>query len=420
MPLDKQKKTEAIAAARLHDRDSGSSDVQIAMLTERIRHLTGHLKTAPKDFSTRRGSPEDGRTSVSSLLRYLARTDAPRYQALIARLGIRSSRRERCPHNEVTLDIGGKTLTIETGRLALLAAGSAMVRLGDTIVLSGASNGTPREGIDFFPLTIDYREKTYGAGKIPGGFLKRESAPSPREILTMRMTDRPIRPLWPEGFQDDVQIQTFVISYDQQNDPDVLSVISASAALSLSKMPFLGPVGAVRIGMKGDEFVAFPDMETMAKSPLDLIVAGTKTAVTMVEAGAAELSEEVMLEAIFFGHEVIQRICEAIEELRKKTGWSPIAFTPKPDQPRGDRRRREGLAGRAQDGAPPADEARAPGRDQGGQQGHQGRAGRPGEEGPGRGQVLAQGRLGGAIHEVERDAHPRTPRCPASAWTAAA
>src|SRR5262245_9128284 len=238
------------------------------------------------------------------------------------------------PAHEVTLDVGGKTLTIETGRLARLAAGSALVRYGDTMVLSGAANGTPREGTDFFPLTIDYREKTYSSGKIPGGFLKRESAPSPKEILTMRMADRPIRPLWPDGYIEDVQVQSFVISFDQLNEPDVRSVISASAALSLSPLPFQGPLGAVRIGMKGDEFVAFPDLPTMAASPLDLVVAGTKNAVTMVEAGASELSEDVMLEAIFFGHEVIQRICEAIEELRRKVGWKEPAFSAKPTNPK--------------------------------------------------------------------------------------
>jgi polyribonucleotide nucleotidyltransferase len=231
--------------------------------------------------------------------------------------------------HEVTLDIGGKTLTIETGRMARLAAGAAVIRLGDTMVISGASVGPAREGGDFFPLTIDYREKTYAAGKIPGGFLKRESAPSPKEILAMRMADRPIRPLWPDGFMDDVQVQSFVISYDQVNEPDVLSVIGASAALSLSPLPFQGPLAAVRIGMRGDEFVAFPDVEAMKSSPLDLIVAGTKTAVTMVEAGAAELSEDVMLEAIYFGHEIIARICDAIEELRRKSGWRAAAFTPK-------------------------------------------------------------------------------------------
>src|SRR5262245_12881149 len=233
------------------------------------------------------------------------------------------------PAHEVSLDIGGKTLTIETGRMARLAAGSAVVRYGDTMVISGASVGPAREGGDFFPLTIDYREKAYAAGKIPGGFLKRESAPSPKEILTMRMADRPIRPLWPDGYLDDIQVQTFVLSYDQQNEPDVLSVIGASAALSLAPVPFQGPLAAVRIGMRGDEFVAFPDQATMKQSPLDLIVAGTKTAVTMVEAGAAELSEDVMLEAIYFGHEIIQRIVDAIEELRRKAGWKPVAFAAK-------------------------------------------------------------------------------------------
>jgi polyribonucleotide nucleotidyltransferase len=234
------------------------------------------------------------------------------------------------PVHEVVIDVGGRPLTIETGRMARLAAGSALVRFGDTMVLSGAATAPPREGLDFFPLTIDYREKTYAAGKIPGGFLKRESAPTPKEILTMRMTDRPIRPLWPEGYGEDTQVQSFVLSFDQQNEPDVLAIIGASAALSLAPVPFLGPLGATRIGMKGDEFVAFPDVETMAASPLDLIVAGTKDAVTMVEAGAREVPEDVMLEAIFFGHEAIQRIVAAIEELRRKSGWRTAPFTARP------------------------------------------------------------------------------------------
>jgi polyribonucleotide nucleotidyltransferase len=233
------------------------------------------------------------------------------------------------PVHEVVIDVGGRPLTIETGRMARLAAGSALVRFGDTMVLSGAASATPRAGIDFFPLTIDYREKTYSSGKIPGGFLKRESAPTPKEILTMRMADRPIRPLWPEGYAEDTQVQSFVISFDQLNEPDVLSIIAASASLSLAPVPFLGPLGAVRIGMKDDEFVAFPDVPTMKASPLDLVVAGTKTAVTMVEAGAKEVPEDVVLEAIFFGHEVIKKVCEAIEELRRRIGWHPTPFTPR-------------------------------------------------------------------------------------------
>jgi polyribonucleotide nucleotidyltransferase len=228
--------------------------------------------------------------------------------------------------HEVKIDVGGKTLRIETGRMARLAAGSVLVQYGETMVLSGASVAPPREGLDFFPLTIDYREKSYAAGKIPGGFFKREGAPTQKEILTMRMADRPIRPLWPDGFKADVQIQSFVLSYDQLNEPDVLSVIGSSAAISLAKVPFLGPIGAVRVAMAGDEYVAFPELPVLDASPLDLVVAGTKSAVTMVEGGGNEVSEEILVGAIAFGHEVIKRICEAVEELRRLAGWRPAPF----------------------------------------------------------------------------------------------
>jgi polyribonucleotide nucleotidyltransferase len=223
--------------------------------------------------------------------------------------------------HEVTIDVGGRTLSIETGRMARLAAGSVVVRFGDTMVVSACSYSPPRPGLDFFPLTIDYREKTYSAGKIPGGFLKRESAPSPKEILTMRMADRPIRPLWPKGFKADVQCQSFVISYDQLNDPDVLSINGAGAGVALSDLPFLGPIGAVRVGLVDGEYVAFPDNMERARSTIDMVVAGTAKAVTMVEGGMHEVSEEVAIGAIAFAHEVIQKIVAAIEELRRMAGW---------------------------------------------------------------------------------------------------
>ena len=167
----------------------------------------------------------------------------------------------------VTIDVGGKPLSIETGRMAKLAAGSVVVRYGDTMVMSAASVSGPKAHLPFFPLTIDYREKNYAAGKIPGGFLKREGPPSPKEILTMRMTDRPIRPLWPKGYRADTQVQSFVISYDQENDPDVLSINGAGAAMALANVPFYGPIGAVRVGMAGDEYVAFPDNATLESPP---------------------------------------------------------------------------------------------------------------------------------------------------------
>ena len=228
--------------------------------------------------------------------------------------------------HEISIDIAGTPLRIETGRMANLAAGSVVVSLGETMVITGASTSKPREGIDFFPLTIDYREKTYSAGKIPGGFLKRESAPTPKEILTMRMTDRPIRPMWPEGFRDEVQVQTFVISFDQMNDPDILSVNGASAAIALSQMPFLGPIGAVRVGLVDGEFIAFPDNELRARSEMDFVVAGSKDAVTMVEAGANEISEETAIAALEFAHDVIKKICAGIEALREKAGWTAPSY----------------------------------------------------------------------------------------------
>ena len=228
--------------------------------------------------------------------------------------------------HEVSIEVGGKPLRIETGRMARLAAGSVVVRYGDTMVMSAASVSPPRPGLDFFPLTLDYREKGYSAGKIPGGFLKRESAPTPKEILTMRMADRPIRPLWPKGYKMDTQIQSFVISYDQLNEPDILSINGAGAAISLAPVPFLGPIGAVRVGRVDGEFVAMPDAQQQLVSDLDMVVAGTADAVTMVEAGANEITEEDAIEAIEFAHEIIQRICAAIEDLRKMAGWEPVEY----------------------------------------------------------------------------------------------
>ena len=244
--------------------------------------------------------------------------------------------------HEVTIDVGGRSLIIETGRMARLAAGAVVVRFGDTMVLSACSYSPPRPGLDFFPLTIDYREKTYSAGKIPGGFLKRESAPTPKEILTMRMADRPIRPLWPKGFKADVQCQSFVISYDQLNDPDILSIIGAGAGVALSDLPFLGPIGAVRVGLVDGEYIAFPDNVQRAHSEIDMVVAGTANAVTMVEGGMNEVSEEVAIGGISFAHEVIQRICAGVEELRRMIGWKADPY----QEPVSDGRAYEAVASR--------------------------------------------------------------------------
>jgi polyribonucleotide nucleotidyltransferase len=225
-------------------------------------------------------------------------------------------------------EIGGKKVVLETGKMGKLASGAVTLRIGDTIVFTAAVDGPVRPGLDFFPLTMDYREKTSAAGKIPGGFFKREGRPTTKEILTMRCMDRPIRPLFPEGYKGDVQIQALVLSADTENDPDILGVNGASASLHVSDIPFHGPVGAVRVGYVGGHFVINPTHSERKTSLLDLIVAGTKDAVTMVEAGAKELSEEKMLEAIAFGHKAVQELCEMQEELRKEGGHEKQPVVP--------------------------------------------------------------------------------------------
>jgi DNA polymerase III epsilon subunit family exonuclease len=224
------------------------------------------------------------------------------------------------PVTTLTTEFGGRTLTIETGKLAMLASGSVTVRYGDTVVLASANRSEPRPGLDFFPLTVDFEERMYAAGKIPGGFIKRESRPSEAAILAARLTDRPIRPLFPDGYKDDVQIVITVLSTDQENDPDVLGTIAASAALTISEIPFLGPVGAVRIGRLNGEFVVNPTITQLADSELDLVVSGTRDAIMMVEAGARILSEDVMAEAIMFGHSALRAAVELQEQLREQVG----------------------------------------------------------------------------------------------------
>jgi len=220
----------------------------------------------------------------------------------------------------LTTELGGRTLTIETGKLALLAGGSVTVQYGDTLVLGTANRSEPRPGLDFFPLTVDFEERMYAAGKIPGGFIKRESRPSEAAILAARLTDRPIRPLFPEGYKDDVQLVITVLSTDQENDPDVLGTIAASTALTLSEIPFLGPVAAVRIGRIDGQFVVNPTFSQLKESQLDLIVSGTRDAIMMVEAGAQILPEDVMAEAIMFGHRSLAPILDLQDQLREKLG----------------------------------------------------------------------------------------------------
>jgi polyribonucleotide nucleotidyltransferase len=222
---------------------------------------------------------------------------------------------------QVTASIGDSPISFETGKLAKQANGSVLVRSGDTMVLVTAVGAqSPRPGADFFPLTVDVEERMYAAGKIPGGFIKRESRPSDRATLTARMTDRPIRPLWPKGYRNETQVVATVMSVDQVNPFDILCINGASAALMLSELPFAGPIGAVRIGLIGDEFIINPTLQETAESELDLIVAGSADAISMVEAGATEVDEDTILEALQIAHEEIRTLCAAQLDLQKAAG----------------------------------------------------------------------------------------------------
>ena len=220
----------------------------------------------------------------------------------------------------VSLELGGKRLSIETGRMAKQAAGSAVVTYGDSVVLVTVTTGTPREGIDFFPLTVDFVEKTSAAGKIPGGFFKREARLSDREILVCRFIDRSIRPLFAEGFRDEVQVTATVLAHDGKNPPDLAALVGASAALSLSQLPFLGPIGAVRLGRIDGQLVVNPTHAQQAESELELVVAGSRDALVMVEGAAKELSEAEILGALQFAHREIQLLIDAQLDLVGRAG----------------------------------------------------------------------------------------------------
>jgi len=231
---------------------------------------------------------------------------------------------------EVSVELsGGKKLTFETGKLAKQAHGSTVVRMGDNVILAtGVANADPREGIDFFPLTVDYREYTYAGGRIPGGFIKREGRPSEREILTSRMIDRPIRPLFPDGFRCETQVIAFVLSADTENDPDVVAINGASCALTLSDIPFQGPIGAVRVGLVDGRFVVNPTYTEIRDGLLNIMVVGSADAIVMIEAGAKEVKEETVVDAIEFAHTEIKKICAAINDLRERAGKPKRAVTP--------------------------------------------------------------------------------------------
>jgi polyribonucleotide nucleotidyltransferase len=229
----------------------------------------------------------------------------------------------------VSARIGAQEMEFETGRLAGLADGAVLVRYGGSVVLATVvGSDHPREGVDFFPLTVDYEERMYAAGKIPGGFIKREGRASQSAILTCRLTDRPIRPLFPKGYKNEVQVIITVLSADQENDPDILAMNGASAALSISDIPWSGPIGAVRVGYVDGDFVVNPTFEQLKESRLDLAVAGTNDAVMMVEAGANELPEDVMLRAVQWGHQQLQASIEAQHELVRLAGKPKREFVP--------------------------------------------------------------------------------------------
>ena len=226
---------------------------------------------------------------------------------------------------------GGKLLTFETGKIARQADGAVMVTYGGTTVLCtavGASTAKP--GIDFFPLTVNYQEKTFAAGRIPGGFFKREGRPSEKETLVSRLIDRPIRPLFHKNFKNETQVIATVLSHDMENDPDIVAIIGASAALTISGLPFMGPIGACRVGWSGSEYILNPTIDQMKEAKLDLVVAGTKEGVLMVESEASELSEEVMLGAVDYGHREIESVIDAIIELAEVAAKEP---RPLPEEP---------------------------------------------------------------------------------------
>src|SRR5436853_2869103 len=226
---------------------------------------------------------------------------------------------------------GGRRLVLETGKVARQADGAVMATYGETTVLCTAvASKQARAGQDFFPLTVNYQEKTFAAGKIPGGFFKREGRPSEKETLTSRLIDRPIRPLFASGFRNETQVVCTVLSHDLENDPDVVALVGASAALTLSGIPFLGPIAGCRVGYIDGEYVLNPTIDQLPDSQLDLIVAGTGEGVLMVESEAKELSEETMLGAVTFGHKSFQPVIEAIIELAETCAKDPWALTEPP------------------------------------------------------------------------------------------
>src|SRR6185369_7774807 len=229
----------------------------------------------------------------------------------------------------VEIDLHGRKLSIESGRVAKQANGSVLVQYGETVVLvTAVAAREPREAIDFFPLTVDYQEKTFAAGKIPGGFFKREGRPSEKEVLTSRLCDRPLRPLFPDGFRCETQVIATVLSYDKENDADVLALCGASAAIEISDIPFGGPIAGVRVGRIDGTLVLNPTASQLPQCDLQLILAGSRDALVMVEGGAKMVSEDAILDALYFGHRELQPILDMQEELRKALGKPKRTVTP--------------------------------------------------------------------------------------------
>ena len=232
-------------------------------------------------------------------------------------------------HHKVEVEWGGRTLTLETGKIARQADGAVLATYGETVVLATVvSAKTARPGQDFFPLTVNYQEKTFAAGKIPGGFFKREGRPSEKETLTSRLIDRPIRPLFAEGYKNETQVVLTVLQHDLENDPDMVAMVAGSAALTISGVPFMGPIGAARVGHINGEYVLNPHIDEMEESDLDLVVAGTTDAVLMVESEAKELDEDTMLGAVMFGHQGFQPVIKAIISLAEVAAKDPRDYQP--------------------------------------------------------------------------------------------
>src|SRR6516225_1465734 len=230
--------------------------------------------------------------------------------------------------HRVELDWGGRPLVLESGKIARQADGAVFATYGETTVLATVvSAKEPKAGIDFLPLTCNYFEKFYAAGRIPGGYFKREGRPTEKETLVSRLIDRPIRPLFADGYRCDTQVIVTVLSHDLENDPDILAMVAASAALTLSGVPLMGPIGAARVGFINNEYVLNPQIDEMSESQLDLVVAGTQDAVLMVESEAKELSEDIMLGAVMFGHRHFQPVIDAIIKLAEKAAKEPRELT---------------------------------------------------------------------------------------------